>query len=69
MKFKIYCHSCEELARYLDELVTYFNKFGLIPRERDYVALPGDGILRIRFDKNEKKAKIIITLDWDTARR
>lgn len=64
MKSKIHCRSQKELANYLEELTTYFNDYGLIPEENGYVALPVDGILRIRFDQKNNQSSVLITLDW-----
>lgn len=65
MKSKINCKSCPELANYLEELCTYFADFGVIPLEEgESIPLPGNGILRIRFDQNKVGGSIKIMLDW-----
>ena len=66
MKSKIYCRSCEQLATYLEELTTYFDQYGVLPGEKDYIGLPDKGVLRIRFDEKKDGGKVEITVDWDT---
>ena len=68
MKLKIHCKSRKELACYLEELTTYFKNYGLIPEESGFVALPVDGILRIRFDQRSGESSVAITLDWNVER-
>lgn len=66
MKSRIDCRSQEELARYLQEMITYFKQYGSIPQERgDEVSLPGSAVTRIRYDRFRQGGSVLITIDWN----
>lgn len=67
MKTKINCRNQSELAMYLEELITYFRRFERIPiEENDWIPVPGESVLRIRYDQVRDGGSIKIVLDWNT---
>ncbi|MCK4260124.1 MAG: hypothetical protein KAX49_14185 [Halanaerobiales bacterium] len=64
MKTKLDCYSQVELARKLEELNSYFSRYGLIPTEEKSVALPQESVVRIRFDGNSAEGVVDISIDW-----
>lgn len=66
MKTKIICGNCEELATYLQEFAAYFDRFGRIPvEEGDWIPVPGEAVVRMRYDQVRDGGSIKIMLDWN----
>lgn len=64
VKATVYCRSREELARYLEELVTYFQEYGRIPVEGGFEPVPEDAVVRIRFDEDRQEGAVKISISW-----
>lgn len=65
MKVRISCRKRDELITYLDELITYLKEFGWIPiEENDWIPVPDEAVLRIRYDQLRDGGSLKMMLDW-----